>query len=157
MFEVALLWLFVVFSGIAVGAGLYETRVVVPRWFPRSSGSRVRVESDAMRDLDSGRRFWAFITTGPLTLLTLASLPVAWQSGISGRDHWLGAAVVTLAERAMTFGYFIPTALRLMRAAELPPDEAHAMASRWMRFNYVRVALALVGWLLALWALSLQG
>jgi hypothetical protein len=28
------LWLFVVFSGISVGAGFYELRVNVPRWFP---------------------------------------------------------------------------------------------------------------------------
>ena len=27
------LWLFVIFSGLAAGAGLYEARINVPRWF----------------------------------------------------------------------------------------------------------------------------
>ncbi|HEY0377753.1 MAG TPA: hypothetical protein VGC87_12580 [Pyrinomonadaceae bacterium] len=30
--EQILLWLFVIFSGIVIGAGLYEMRVTVPLW-----------------------------------------------------------------------------------------------------------------------------
>ena len=68
-----LLWLFVLNQGIAVGAGLYEQRLVLPLWFvPSPVGPRV--DTDAMRRIDSGRRFWAFVTTGPLTLLTLVGL-----------------------------------------------------------------------------------
>ncbi|HXE57825.1 MAG TPA: anthrone oxygenase family protein [Gemmatimonadales bacterium] len=155
-----LLWLFVVFSGIAAGAGLYETRIVVPRWFVRTAevGPRgIRVDAEAMRTLDPGRRFWAFVTTGPLTLLTLASLGVAWRSAAPGHDWWLAAAAVTLVERVMTLAYFIPRALRLMRAETLPPEQAGAMASRWMGLNHLRVALSLAGWLLALRAVSLRG
>jgi hypothetical protein len=69
-----LLWLFVINHGIAFGAGLYEQRIVLPQWFSRSSGSGIRVNSEAMRNTDTGRRFWAFVTTVPLTLLTLANL-----------------------------------------------------------------------------------
>ena len=151
-----LLWLFVINHGIAFGAGLYEQRIVLPQWFSRSE-SGIRVHSAAMRSTDTGRRFWAFVTTVPLTLLTLANLAVAWQSQGPRREWWLGAAVITLVERIATFSYFIPTALRLMRAESFPSAKVEAMAWQWMALNHVRAALALIGWLAALRALSLPG
>ena len=155
MFETILLWLFVIFSGIAVGAGLYEMRIVVPQWFSRTQESRIQINTERMRKIDAGRRFWVYVTTVPLTLLTLASLPVAWQSESPGHEWWLIAALVTLAERIGTLSYFIPRGLTLMRADTLPPAKAEAVARQWMTLNRIRGALALVGWLAALKALSL--
>ena len=152
-----LLWLFVINHGIAFGAGLYEQRVILPQWFSRSSESGIRVNSAAMRSTDSGRSFWLFVTTVPLTLLALANLVAAWQSQGPRHEWWLGAAVLTLVERIATFSYFIPTAMRLMRAEELPSATVEAMASQWLALNHVRAALALIGWLAALRALSLPG
>ncbi len=122
-----LLWLFVINLGIAFGAGLYEQRIVLPQWFNSSSEPGLRVDSAAMRSADTGRRFWAFVSTGPLTLLTLANLVVAWESQGQRHEWWLGAAVTTL----------------------------EAMASQWMAVNHVRAALTLLGWLAALKTLSL--
>lgn len=152
-----LLWLFVINHGIAFGAGLYEQRIILPQWFSRSSESGILVNSAAMRSTDTGRRFWAFVTTIPLTLLTVANLVVAWRSPGPRHDWWLGAAVITLVERIATFSYFIPTALRLMRAEALPSAKVEAIASQWIALNHVRAALALIGWLAALRALSLPG
>lgn len=152
-----LLWLFVINHGIAFGAGLYEQRIILPQWFSRSSESGIRVNSAAMRSTDTGRTFWAFVTTVPLTLLTLANLVAAWQSQGPRHGWWLGAVVVTLVERIATFSYFLPTAVRLMRAEALPSAKVEAMASRWVGLNHVRAALALTGWLAALRALSLPG
>ena len=154
-FKELLLWLFVIDLGIAFGAGLYEQRIVLPQWFSASRGTVLRFNSEAMRRTDTGRRFWVHVTTVPLTLLTLASLVVAWQSQGSVRDWWLGAAVITLLERIGTFSYFIPTALELMRAETLPESRAAAMASQWMRLNLLRAAFDLAGWLAALKAFSL--
>jgi hypothetical protein len=150
-----LLWLFVIDLGIAFGAGLYEQRIVLPQWFRRSQGGALQVDAEAMRRTDSGRRFWAFVTTMPLTLLTLASLAVAWRVQGPLRDWWLGAALITLVERIATFAYFIPTAAKLMRADTLPESTAAAMAVQWMRLDLLRGALGLAGWLAALRALSL--
>jgi len=145
-----ILWLFVIFSGLAAGAGLYEMRINVPRWFPRRGGVVV-VDAEAMGADDPGRRFWAFVTTGPLTLLTIASLMLAWHPA-SARDWWwFVAAAVTLIERVVTLGYFIPTAIRLLQ------PETPAVAARWARLNLVRTLWALIGWLLALKALALTG
>jgi hypothetical protein len=157
MSETILLWLFVVFSGIAVGAGLYEMRITVPQWFSRSSESGIRVNSEAMRSMDAGRRFWVYVTTVPLTLLTLASLAVAWQFDSPRHGWWFTAAIVTLAERIETLFYFIPRGLKLMQAETQPSERIQAMASQWMILNRVRAALALIGWLAALKAFSLPG
>lgn len=58
-----LLWLFVINLGIAFGAGLYEARVVIPSW--RNLPPRAWP--------NTGVLFWVYVTTVPLTLLTLAN------------------------------------------------------------------------------------
>jgi hypothetical protein len=152
-----LLWLFVVFGGIAVGAGLYEMRINVPRWFASTGGSgRRRVNGDAIRADDSGRRFWAYVTTVPLTLLTVGGCVVAW-SPTSARDKWwLAAAAIMLVERAGTLGWFIPRLLKLLQPAPLPTGNAEEAAAQWVRLNYVRAVVAFIAWLAALKALSLS-
>jgi hypothetical protein len=156
IFNDILLWMFVINLGVAFGAGIYEQRIVVPQWFSRSSEDGWRVDDEAMRSTDTGRRFWAYVTTVPLTLFTLASLAVTWNLGNSLKQWWLAAAVITLLERIGTFSYFIPTALKLMRAETVSTTRS-AMASKWMRLNLLRAALSLTGWLAALKALSLLG
>jgi hypothetical protein len=150
-----LLWLMVINLGIAFGAGLYEQRIILPQWFVRTPDSVIRVDGAAIRNTDTGRRFWAFVTTIPLTLLTLANLIVAWQSQGQMHEWWLAATAITLVERILTFSYFIPTAIQLMRAETLPSAKVEAMASQWMKLNYVRTSLGLIAWLAALKALSL--
>ena len=154
-FKDILLWLFVINLGITSGAGLYESRMIVPQWFGGSGKNKVRVNSEAMRRMDSGRRFWVYVTTLPLTLLTLASVVAAWQSQGPVRNWWLGAAIITLLDRLGTLSFFIPTALKLMRAETLPESKAAAMASRWIWLNRLRITFNLAGWLAALKVFSL--
>ena len=146
--ETVLLWLFVINLGVAFGAGLYEHRVVVSRWI-----SGTRWDAEAARRDDTGRRFWGSVTTLPLTLITLANLVAAWRESGSLHSWWLGAAMVALAERAITFTYFIPTMVRLMRTA----DSAVSVkaAARWSNLNYLRNAITLIAWLRSLKAFSL--
>ena len=151
-----LLWLFVIVSGIAVGAGLYEMRVNVPRWFSAADGTAIRVNAAAIQSDDSGRRFWGFVTTVPLTLLTLASCVAAWSPETARARWWLAAAGVLLVERVATFGYFIPQLLTITRPGSLSAEKAAQTALAWTRLNYLRVALGFAGWLAALKALSLS-
>jgi len=147
-----LLWLFVINLGMAFGAGLYEHRVVLGRWLTSSRESGAHWNADAARRDDTGRRFWAFVTTVPLTLLTLASLFAAWRGRGESCDWWLAAALAALVDRAFTFSYFIPTMVRLMRAPDSP--EAVAVAMRWRNLNYLRHAIVLAAWLMSLQAFS---
>jgi hypothetical protein len=150
--RIVLMWLFVINLGIACGAGLYEQRIVTPNWVSHDEAG-TRWNAEAARRDDTGLRFWAYVTTGPLTLLTLASLVVAWKTSGPERGWWLTAAMVVFADRLLTFSYFIPTMVGLMNAPDSPASASAAM--RWMTLNYLRHALVLVGWLAALKAFSL--
>jgi hypothetical protein len=149
----ALLWLFLINLGVAFGAGLYESRIVVSRWMSSSPDSVKHWNAEAARQDDVGRRFWSFVTTVPLTLLTLANLVAGWRASGAVRSWWLGAALAALADRAITFAYFIPTMVRLMRAQDSP--ESVAVATQWAHLNYARLAILLAAWLAALTAFSL--
>lgn len=148
----ALLWLFVIDLGIALGAGLYEARIVVPEWLVAVDSAR-HWNAESVRAHDTGRRFWAFVTTVPLTLLTLANLVAAWRAPGTLRRWWLAAAGVALADRVLTIAYFIPTMVRLSSAGDTA--EAVAAATRWANLNYLRHALVLTAFLAALKAFAL--
>lgn len=110
-----------------------------------------------MRRTDAGRKFWAYVTTVPLTFLTVTSLAVGWQTQGARYDWWLSAAAIILVERIGTFSCFIPTALKLMRAESLPESTVATMASRRLHVNYIRTVFTLAGWIAALKALSMPG
>jgi lipoprotein signal peptidase len=151
-FSRILLWLFVMNLGIAFGAGLYEHRIVVPHWLTSSPDGALHWNADAVQQDDTGRRFWAFVTTGPLTLLTLASLIIARKTADPLRRWWLASAGLSLLDRIFTFVYFIPAMVGLMHAAD--SAESVAAAVRWSSFNYLRHVIVLAAWILALKAFS---
>lgn len=140
------LWLFIINLGTAFGAGLYEARIVVPLW--------ASSPPDTLKSPDSGRRFWAFVTTIPLTVLTVASLVLAWQRQEPSRSWWLAGATAILIERVGTFVYFIPTMVRLRDATGMSESGIRAAIARWARLNYLRLAITFAAWLAALRALS---
>ena len=148
-----LLWLFVINLGIALGAGLYEGRIVVSQWLISSPETGLHWNAEAARRDDTGLRFWAFVTTVPLTLLTVANLIAAWRAAEPMRRWWLAAGAAALADRVFTFAYFIPTMVGLMEAQDSP--EAAATALRWANLNYIRHAIVLTAWLAALKAFAL--
>jgi len=145
--KLLLLWLFVINLGIAFGAGVYEHRIVVSRWIDTSS-PEVRWNPDAARADDTGRRFWVFVTTVPLTLLALANLLSALMAGGALRGWWLAASGAALADRAVTFLFFIPTMIALIGSPE--PSASVAAATRWSTLNYLRHVMVLAAWLAAL-------
>src|SRR5438876_3276255 len=148
-----LLWLFVINLGIAFGAGLYEHRIVVSHWITSSDGAGSHWNAETARSDDTGRRFWAFVTTVPLTLLTLANLFVAWRASSPVRWWWLVAGLAATADRVFTFSYFIPTMVGLRGAADSPSSVA--VATRWWNLNYLRHAIVLTACLASLRAFSL--
>jgi hypothetical protein len=147
------LWLFVINLGIAFGAGLYEHRIVAPDWISVSADGTRHWNAEAARHDDTGLRFWAFVTTMPLTLLTLANLFAAWRARGPIRRWWIASGLAALADRVFTFAYFIPTMVGLMAMADSP--DAATAAMRWSNLNYVRHALVLIAWLAALKALTM--
>ena len=146
MWKKIVLWLFVIDLGIAFGAGIYEARVVIPQW-----------ENIPPREWpNTGVMFWVYVTTVPLTLITIASLIAAWLTQAPMRFWFLVAVCIIIVERAATFSYFIPTMIGLMATEGLPNAEVKAALSQWLFMNNGRHVLTLAGWLAALKALSLS-
>jgi len=97
--QMIILWLFVINLGTAFGAGLYESRVVVPQWLRASPGSGYRWNAEAAQEADVGLKFWVYVTTVPLTLLTVASLAAAW---------WTPEPVTRLVGRVKSVRFLSP-------------------------------------------------
>lgn len=144
MWKKIVLWLFVINLGIAFGAGIYEARVVIPEW-----GSIPPREWP-----NTGLMFWVYVTTVPLTLLTIANLIAAWLTQGPMRFWHLVAVGIVIVERVATFSYFIPTMVRLMGTEGL--TDADVTLSQWLLINHGRHLLTFAGWLAALRALSLS-
>jgi hypothetical protein len=149
-----LLWAYVINLGIALGAGLYESRIEAPRWLTGSEAAGYQWNRGAAVEANVGLRFWAFVTTGPLTLLTLAGLAAVWFSTGPVRFWWLLALGAGLVDRAMTFGYFIPTMIRLMSEGVYSQPEAAAKALEWIRLGNIRHIANGIGLLAAMKAFS---
>lgn len=57
---------------------------------------------------------WVYVTTVPLTLLTLLTAAAAWSTTGRRRSWHLAAVVIVSIERLATFSYFITTMVTLM-------------------------------------------
>ena len=149
-----LLWLFVINLGIAFGAGVYESTIVIPRWLTPAPGNGFLWNAEVARQDNTGLRFWIYVTTVPLTAITLANLLGAWRARGSSSGWWTMATLTAFSERLFTFLYFIPTMIELMGGRTTGP-EAETMARQWVNFNYARQGLVLIAWLAALKAFAL--
>jgi hypothetical protein len=120
MWKEIVLWLFVINLGVAFGAGLYEAIVVIPQWGhipPRAWPN-------------TGLMFWVYVTTVPLTVLTIANLIAAWLTQGPMRFWYLAAVCIVIVERVVTFSYFIPTMVRLMGTEGLAGGDVRAALSQ---------------------------
>ncbi|HEY6424897.1 MAG TPA: hypothetical protein VIY28_17000 [Pseudonocardiaceae bacterium] len=148
-----LLAAFLTVTGLHLGAGLYEARVVIPQWAAVPTPAEVGPALHSSGHLTSGRVFWPY-TGVPILLLTTANLRAAWRSEPPRRNWWLAASTTAAAASLATLGYFIPTLHQLTRAQTLPEPSVRALASQWVRLDRLRLTLGLGGWLAGLTALS---
>lgn len=147
-----LLWLLVLMLGIEIGAGIFETRVLVPLWSSSPPDSILTYDTQTLRP-DTGRHFWIYATPF-LGLVSFANLFPAWQNSGARRRWWLFGAGLTLLVVISTFAYFVPALGKIHRANEFPADEIISTTLWWVRLNYLRVAALILAWLSALRAFS---
>src|SRR6476661_2653456 len=107
------IWLFVVVLGIELGAGLYETLVVLPTWTPDPLASYLHGTEFPQYAITAGPRFWMFQTP----LLGLVSLVTIVTGLRTEPEHriWrmLGAGAALLVVVA-TLAWFVPNLLSLI-------------------------------------------
>lgn len=153
------LWLFVIALGIEIGAGLYETLVVMPLWSLAPPDSVIAYYQHNVANpqfaLNAGGRFWMVFTP----LVGLLALAVVLSSFGTAREHrtWrvLGATLILLVV-VFRFVWFVPNIIRLTGkdVLSMSPGELTSLTHGWVRLNWVRVVFCLAGWLCALRALS---
>src|SRR4029078_10542726 len=110
------LWLFVIALGIEIGAGLYETRVVLPLWTgaPPDSVTAYYQHNAANPQfaLNAGGRFWMFAT--PLVgLSAIANLLSGLRTRPQHRNWRITGTILALVVVVSTFGWFRPNITRL--------------------------------------------
>ena len=155
-----ILWLFVIMMGIEIGAGLYETLVVMPVWSTSPPDSVLAYFHHNVANpqfiLNAGGRFWLIFT--PLTgLLAIATFLSGLKTAPEHRKCRMLGSGLAIIVVAATFAWFVPTLMILMgeAAPKLGGDEITRLTNWWVRLNWVRVVVYMAGWLSALRALTL--
>ena len=146
------LWALVIFLGVQTGAGIFETRVLVPLWSSDPPASVAAFLAQPLRP-DSGPRFWIFLS--PTTaLIAILNLILALMSTGPRRPWWIAGSAGGVAVLVATFAYFVPVLLSLPRMRELPEGDAAAKVKAWVGLNYVRAAVLAAAWIASLKAFS---
>lgn len=154
------LWLFVVILGIEVGAGLYETIVIIPMWMGGGSDSVIKYyelyAANPQFALRSGEKFWMFFT--PLVgLLAIATFLTSFKTSPTHRKWRQIGSGLTVFIVVVTFAWFVPNIMRL--TFDVPNMTAEAItttAKWWVNLNYIRCVLAVTAVVCVLKALSVQ-
>jgi hypothetical protein len=154
------LWLFVISLGIEIGAGLYETLVVMPVWSaaPPDSVTAYYQHNAANPQfaLNAGGRFWIFAT--PLVgLLALATLLSGLRTSPQHRKWRMAGTILALVVVLFTFAWFVPNIIRLHSkdVMAMSSDEVTNVTNWWVGLNWVRVVMVSAALLSALRALSI--
>lgn len=145
--------LFVTFLSFEAGAGLYETRVLIPLW-SASPPETVR-NWDSTLTSRSRQRFWKLIHPA-LILSAVATLATGWQTPRKHRRWLLVSTVFSLIVEVASLTYFVPTLVKLLieRGEGLTDEEISTKTKTWVKLNGIRAVLGTAGFLAALRALS---
>lgn len=154
-----MLFIFTAILGLEIGAGLYETLVVMPTWALAPPDSVIAFYKNNAANphlaLNAGPRFWMVFT--PLTCLTAVA---AFLSGLRTRPehrHWrmLGTGL-TIIVAVWTFTWFVPNIMRLgsEEVLTMAPADLATLTTRWANLNWLRVVLYLAAWFATLKAFS---
>jgi hypothetical protein len=140
----ALLLAVTLLTGFQIGAGVYETRVVLPLWAsdpPRSVRAFFTSPSPPVP-----ARFWMF-STPAFGLACIALLVASITSAAANRSEVIVASALLVALVGSAFAYFVPRLFRLRdQSTTLADDEVVRITHSWVRLNLVRIGLFLVAW-----------
>ena len=154
-----ILWIFVIWLGIEIGAGIYEALVIVPLWASAAPDSVIGFyqhnTADPRFTMNAGLRFWIFATPG-VGLLSIATLLTSFKTRPEHRKWRLTGAGLALIVVISTFAWFVPTLIKLTSGQVLTmnPNDIASLANWWVRLNWLRAGVYILGWIAALRALT---
>jgi hypothetical protein len=131
------LWLFVIGTSLILGAGLYESLVVVPFWSAGAPASLAEGNPLLQVHIRAGQVFWQYFTPAlgliaVLALLTSFGAPprhLAWR---------LAATGLLLLVSVATLLYFRPALIEMVvnHGAGLTPKALTAEVRRWVVLDW---------------------
>ncbi len=144
---------FLVVTGLVVGAGWFEMRVVIPQWAEASNAEEVAEALERSGHMASGKQFWALVSPAAV-LLTAANLYAAVGSEAPRRGPWVLASGTAAVTSAATAAYFVPELHRLSSAHDLNDRQVRERIRRRVRLDQVRLVALTATWYAGLRALS---
>lgn len=151
-----ILYLFIIASGLQMGAASFETLVVTPLWSGSLPESVTNWNPVAQYAINPGL-YWS---KGTLfyTACTLLMLIAAWFAPAARRNLMLIAGIIALIIVLSTAFFFVPILMKTIavRGAGSTGAEITQMATSWVNWNWLRFAAGLGAWLLAIRAVSLS-
>ena len=155
------LWLFVISLGIELGAGLYETLVVMPLWQTAPPDSVLDYyrhnAANPQFTLNAGGRFW-MVATPLVGLTSIAAFVTGFRSRPEQRKWLIIGTVLAFLVVVSTFAWFVPNIIKLhsQSVLSMSAEEITSLANLWVRLNIARIVVYSTAWLATLRALSLS-
>lgn len=150
------LYLFIISSGLQMGAAAFESFVVTPLWAGSLPESVTNWNPVAQYAVNPGL-YWS---KGTLfyTVCTLLMIIAAWFAPAARRNLMLIAGTIALLIVLSTAFFFVPILMKTIavRGAGSSGAEITQMANSWVNWNWLRFAAGLSAWLLAIRAVSLS-
>lgn len=149
------LFLFVISSGLQMGAATYEVFVITPLWsgaLPHSVTSWNPIPAYEIQPAN----YW--MKGSPLyAVCTVMMLSVAWLLPKPQRYLALLAGVMGAIVVISTMFFFVPILRQTIsnNGAGLTGEEITRLATMWVNWNWARFAVGATGWLLALRVLTM--
>ncbi len=133
------LWLFVIGTSLILGAGLYETLVVVPFWSVGAPASLAEGNPLLQVHKRAGQVVWQYFTP-VLGLITLLAMLTSFGTPPAHRAWRLAATGLMLLVSIATLVYFRPVLIGMLinHGAGLTPEALAAEARRWVALDWVR-------------------
>jgi hypothetical protein len=155
-FYTTALWFYSVMASVVFGAGMYESVVIHPAWSRKPPESFVGFVGSSVGGMNIAA-FWAPMI--PLYALgALGTLALALRAG-SREVPLILSAVCAVSALAWTLAYFRPNVHRFLEhgGGNTPAGRLQSEARRWVRLNWIRIALVGISWWGALTALATHG
>ncbi|HMJ08029.1 MAG TPA: anthrone oxygenase family protein [Pyrinomonadaceae bacterium] len=153
------IWVFVIVLGIELGAGLYETLVVLPTWTyePPASVLEYYKHNAAFPQfaIIAGPRFWMFQTPF-LGLVSLITIITGLRTDPEHRKWRIIGAGLALFVVVCTLAWFVPNLLSLIGdgVTKMSSEQITSVTHLWVRLNWVRVIVYSAAWLAGLKAMT---
>lgn len=150
-----ILYLFVISSGLQIGAAVFETLVITPLWSRLPPESVTNWNPIAEYAINPGL-YWS---KGTLfyTICTLLILITAWTMPKVKRNWTLLAGILALLVVIATATFFVPILMKTIavKGAGSSGEEITRMVHAWVNWNWLRFAAGITAWLAAIHALTL--